>query len=691
MNRNKHKALNFNWALAASMGLILVSGYFFVAMAPKLLKVHGQLTNGVFPIEKAQVQLFKKNKLIDESRTDATGLFELHAKSGKYFLKVYSDNGDTTLDITLEKNKDFNINLSIGKAPKAVVPTTDSTRVNPKYKLTEGEVVTSDDHERVYDESELKDVATLSLTMSRKHSDFAKTKEMRSAAPPMGAESAYPISTVAIVAQSGTLTAGELNDFTKFALWTDLSEGSLKAHVSEWQIRPQERYTLLLTNQEGGAVVNAEVSLLDTDGSIIYSTTTNNAGRADLWAQLFAENTSVDDYEISIEYLGNSFTAKDLVSAEKGINHLQVPVSCYNPTEVDIAFVVDATGSMSDEIAYLQAELEDVILDVQENNESLAIRTSSVFYRDHTDEYVTRVSDFSDDLATTTAFINEQSAKGGGDMPEAVDAALEEAVQNFSWSKEARAKLLFLVLDAPPHNDVESVARMKKAVDAASKQGIRIIPIVGSGANKSTEYLMRSIALATGGTYLFLTDHSGVGGSHMAPSTDAYDVTYLNNLMKEVIARYTMASSCHNDNASIVKDHTVIERVKGSEKEHPEKSIPVVELSLENTVLKANDDVSGIASKEKEELDALIDEAEKAEKTIYSLFPNPTSGVLNVFTSTPQQRILLLDMTGKLLREFNSNDQTQFAVNVSEYPPGMYFIGFYADDKMHTERFVLSK
>ena len=668
---------------------MLFLGYLLVAMAAVFMKIHGHISHNSLPLEKARVQLFKKNRLIDESYTDANGLFELQAKSGSYLLKVYSVKGDTSLQITIEKNTDFNINLSIGKKQKEELTKADSTRLSPKYRLTEGEVVTSDFHDRAYDEAEAVSVAGYAKKKTRL--GLASKEESRSPATPMGLESAYPISTTAIVAQSGTLTAGELNDFTKFELWTDLSEGSLNAHVGEWNIRPQKRYTLLLTNAEGGAVVNAEVSLLNDEDLVMYTTTTNNAGRADLWAHLYSENLNDASYKISIQYLGNSFTTTNLVSAEKGTNHLQVPVSCYNPSNVDIAFVVDATGSMSDEIAYLQAELENVISDVQGKNEGLSIRTSSVFYRDVTDEYLTRQSDFSADLATTTSFIKEQSAKGGGDMPEAVDAALEEAVLNFSWSDDTRAKLLFLVLDAPPHNDAESVERMKKVTEAASKLGIRIIPIVGSGANKSTEYLMRSVALATGGTYIFLTDHSGVGGSHMAPSTDAYDVTYLNDLMKEVIARYTTASSCHNDNPSIVQGHKIIEHVKGSEKEYVQKNSPVVELSLENTVLKASDEVSDIANEEQETLDELIDEAEQKEKAIYSLFPNPTSGLLNVFTSKPQQRILLLDMSGKLLREFNSNDQTQFAVNISEYPPGMYFIGFYADDQLHTERFVLSK
>jgi hypothetical protein len=41
---------------------------------------------------------------------------------------------------------------------------------------------------------------------------------------------------------------------------------------------------------------------------------------------------------------------------------------------------------------------------------------------------------------------------------------------------------------------------------------------------------------ATLGRYLFLTDDSGVGGSHMEPTIPCYNVQRLNNLVYRVIA-----------------------------------------------------------------------------------------------------------------------------------------------------------
>ncbi|MOA16657.1 hypothetical protein D3C78_1368800 [compost metagenome] len=133
---------------------------------------------------------------------------------------------------------------------------------------------------------------------------------------------------------------------------------------------------------------------------------------------------------------------------------------------------------------------------------------------------------------------SKQKAEGGGDYPEAVDQALRDAIHEHEWSKEARARLLFLVLDAPPHDDPQIIDEIQQLTADAAEQGIRIIPIASSGVSVDTEYLLRFMAVATGGTYLFLTDDSGIGGDHLEPAVGEYEVKLLNDLLVEVINRY---------------------------------------------------------------------------------------------------------------------------------------------------------
>ena len=94
------------------------------------------------------------------------------------------------------------------------------------------------------------------------------------------------------------------------------------------------------------------------------------------------------------------------------------------------------------------------------------------------------------------------------------------------------------VFDAPPHDTDEVAANLRMAVEAATAQGIRIIPIAASGVNEKTEAFLRSIAMLTGGTYTFLTDDSGVGNSHLEPTVGSYSVEALNDLIVRLVKEY---------------------------------------------------------------------------------------------------------------------------------------------------------
>lgn len=45
----------------------------------------------------------------------------------------------------------------------------------------------------------------------------------------------------------------------------------------------------------------------------------------------------------------------------------------------------------------------------------------------------------------------------------------------------------------------------------AAEKGIAAVPVAASGVDVPTQYVLRSTALITGGTYVFLTDDSGIG------------------------------------------------------------------------------------------------------------------------------------------------------------------------------------
>ena len=374
-----------------------------------------------------------------------------------------------------------------------------------------------------------RELKSYSLARSSVASEAMPAPAKASVAADYAAGASFAEREVATVA-AGQLTAGELHDFSKWELWQDIAESDLEVYQKNWKVHPKDRYAVQLVGEKGKPLVNVRVLLKD-GSQTVWESYTDNTGKAELWANLFAEKQAGNTLSIHAEVGGRYYPFKGVTTFHQGINMLKVPTYCDLNDAVDIAFMVDATGSMGDEIQYLQAELADVIDKVRDTLPGLSLRTGSIFYRDKGEEYLTRTSPLQADLKPTLDFIKKQSAGGGGDYPEAVEEGLERALKELDWNPKARARLLFMVLDAPPHQDDSTVIKMNKLTRLAAAKGIRIIPVVASGINKSAEYLFRSIALATNGTYVFLTDDSGIGNPHIKPTTDDWEVEKLNDLM----------------------------------------------------------------------------------------------------------------------------------------------------------------
>ncbi len=202
-------------------------------------------------------------------------------------------------------------------------------------------------------------------------------------------------------------------------------------------------------------------------------------------------------------------------------------------TQIDISLVIDTTGSMGDEITYLQSEFDALSKTIGERYPASAQRWSLVTYRDLTDEYVVRWFDFRSDPSEFRSKLAQQSAAGGGDFPEAPDWALAIA-HRLSWRfDDNTARLLFWVADAPHHGD--NAPRLAKALRKSRDKSIHIYPVASSGVDELTELSMRTAAQLTGGRHIFLTDDSGVGGAHKEPSLPCYFVTHLDDAILRVI------------------------------------------------------------------------------------------------------------------------------------------------------------
>jgi hypothetical protein len=338
---------------------------------------------------------------------------------------------------------------------------------------------------------------------------------------------------------SGQLTAGEWSDLQNWDWWVKLLiNQEWDQYQKRWDFFTLKKLEVIVKDGQN-SVQDAKVTLYDKQGNSLWSTKTDNKGTAYLFAELYStgQNTVFD---VTVEDGQNSRKIEDVRLSPSEPLYVEFNESGNGSTILDLMFVIDTTGSMQDELDYLTAELKNVIKRTSiESSDNLDIRLSCNYYRDHGDEYVVRSSPFTKNIDEVIKDMNKQYADGGGDFEEAVEEALKDAVENHQWSTNARARLLFLVLDAPPHYTDNNVKTLQNVISKAASEGIRIIPVASSGIDKDTESLLRFFSISTGGTYVFLTDHSGIGNSHIEPTIGNYKIEFLNDLLVRIIKEYT--------------------------------------------------------------------------------------------------------------------------------------------------------
>ena len=349
----------------------------------------------------------------------------------------------------------------------------------------------------------------------------------------------YPVEPVPgwdIQPEAGLLTGGEWNDNENWEFWQGLFDRNnygvdWSGYKETWRTGADFRLEVTVKDSAGKPVSGARVTSDEPE----YSAVTDNEGKAYLF---YSFGQVINGFtQITATYGDSSGSERLTLGADES---LEITLdSEVKPAEktLDLMIMCDTTGSMSDELEYLKEELEDVVKRIRSDNSNIKVRLSVNFYRDEGDEYVVREFPFTDDLDAVVGAISQQWASGGGDTPEAVHTALDSAVNSHDWDEDS-VKVVFLVLDAPPHSDTQIIDEVVKHVRTAAQKGIRIVPVAASGVDKSCEFLLRSMAFMTGGTYAFLTDDSGIGYGHTEPTVGSYEVEKLNDMMVRICNKY---------------------------------------------------------------------------------------------------------------------------------------------------------
>lgn len=187
---------------------------------------------------------------------------------------------------------------------------------------------------------------------------------------------------------------------------------------------------------------------------------------------------------------------------------------------LDLAFVVDTTGSMGGLINAAQQQMIRMIEELSKAAE-VVLRIGIVEYRDHPpqDKMVYRVHPFTGELARAQKTINGLKVDGGGDGPESVLDGVLAACRELQWRAHAR-RIAVLIGDAPPHgvgcrgDGFPRGCPCGETIDSvtAAAEEARVT-LYALGLTTMVAQSFGQLSAATGGEYFSTCDRGRDGGA----------------------------------------------------------------------------------------------------------------------------------------------------------------------------------
>ncbi len=336
------------------------------------------------------------------------------------------------------------------------------------------------------------------------------------------------------------VTAGMVDDNADFGEYLAYRQRNAGLPVRERDVA--ERYLLEVTDDSGRPVHDAEVAVQRAGrAEPVMWARTDTAGRVWLHPRAFLA-PGADDRALGIAVRKGAAWSRATLRRGEQRAALQVRLGAQQNiaqrARLDLVFLVDATGSMGDEIAKLKASMRAMAQQIAQLPVQPDVCWGLVAYRDRGDAFLTRTHDFTDDLAAFQGVLARVQAGGGGDMPEALNEALHETVHRLSWRADA-ARMVVLVADAPPHLDYGG-PQYDVDMQAALAKGIKLFAVGASGLDPVGEYVYRQIAQYTAGRFVFLTykdaaDPGSGPGTQTPHDVRGYSVQTLDRLIVKLV------------------------------------------------------------------------------------------------------------------------------------------------------------
>ena len=330
----------------------------------------------------------------------------------------------------------------------------------------------------------------------------------------------------AVPPDGGALRAGSVDDNTDFEGFLTYLERIGTGGVPFRRLDPTGRIVITVRAAGQRPVPGAEVSVFDGSAKVVTLRTTSD-GTVRFHPRAYGAEAAEYRFEVD----GRSATAAPGASATIDLDRQDSAAAA-----IDLMFVIDATGSMGDEIDRLRAGMQSMAKRINALDSDVDLRLGMVVFRDEGDTFVTATNAFTSDVAAFSSALDEVTADGGGDTPEAVDEALAAALDAPGWRPAGdAAQLVVLVGDAAGHADRTVAVPYTDSMRTAATRGIRVLPIASSNADDAAEVVFRQLAQFTGGRFVFLS--YGAGGAARGGSGDIARTDYEELSLDDLIVR----------------------------------------------------------------------------------------------------------------------------------------------------------
>ena len=355
----------------------------------------------------------------------------------------------------------------------------------------------------------------------------------------------------------------------------------------------KDRFTVRIVDGNDKPLFNIPFTIT-REGKTLWQAVSYTHGENVVFPGIMFPAASSDRLHVNIHHYGNT-VYQEIMHHFQRITEIKLNQS-FQTSEIslDLLFILDTTGSMCDEIKQLQDNIYSIYTRINNYFQSVPIRFGLILYRDQGDRYLVKKHQFTESIDEFQLSLDQVSCGGGGDNPEDIQTALDEAVQKMDWAKDA-CKLSFLLADAPPHLDYDQDFTYLDAALAANRKGIKIYSVGASGLNIPGEYVFRQLSALTYSEFIFLTygesgESDGTGTGKVSHHTGGnyesqrLDDLVVNSVKKELsyqlpaerIARRSFDPGLQEGYLKIRLDNLWIQIIKGMKETMTEEPVAVL-------------------------------------------------------------------------------------------------------------------